>query len=565
MAVLPLLSRKVIVNDIQLNGLKATVIKRKDGTLNVADLLSGDEAGIDASGEKTRAAGSEPLRIDVAGVSIANAALGWRDEQSGSTTTISGLDLSTGRVQADGANKAYKVSKPAMAMRGKSESKSRVDSFEVKLVLSGVEGNGNALKIAKLALDLDARVNEAAVKGQLVSALAADLGKLTASLEKIAGGFDINYPQMPMKQLKLPFAGALYADLARQSADGRLTAQFDESKIAFKFGVAKLSPLTLSFDLDVDKFNLDKYLPPKRAVAESAGKQSTGGDTLDFSALEGVNLTGAAHVGQLQAQNVKVANLRMQMRVASGRMDVAPLSASLYEGTLNGAISLDANGNAVALRQNLAGISIAPLLKDAADKDMLEGHGRVALDVTAHGKTIGEMKKALAGAASLSLKDGAIKGINLAQSFRDLKRKFDAKQDPVMQNKATDKTDFTELTASFRIASGVAHNDDLSAKSPFLRLTGNGDIDIGESRLNYLLKATVVGTSGGQGGQDIEYLKGITVPVHLTGAFDNPSWNIEFSSMASEAVKAKVEEAKQKAQEKVEEKVRDRLKALFGK
>jgi AsmA protein len=31
------------------------------------------------------------------------------------------------------------------------------------------------------------------------------------------------------------------------------------------------------------------------------------------------------------------------------------------------------------------------------------------------------MKKALGGTASVSLKDGAIKGINLAQSLRDIK------------------------------------------------------------------------------------------------------------------------------------------------
>ena len=85
---------------------------------------------------------------------------------------------------------------------------------------------------------------------------------------------------------------------------------------------------------------------------------------------------------------------------AGGRLDVAPLSANLYEGTLNGAIALDSHGNTVALRQNLVGISIAPLLKDATGKDMLVGRGSVALDLTAHGKTMAEMKKALAGSAS---------------------------------------------------------------------------------------------------------------------------------------------------------------------
>ena len=34
------------------------------------------------------------------------------------------------------------------------------------------------------------------------------------------------------------------------------------------------------------------------------------------------------------------------------------------------------------------------------------------------------------------------------------------------------KTDFSEMSASFKIAGGVAQNDDLKAQSPFLRLGG---------------------------------------------------------------------------------------------
>lgn len=561
-AVLPLISGQVVVNEIQLSGLKATVTKRKDGRLNIADLLAGDE--------KPKAAGGAPLILDIAAVNIANAALGWHDEQNGSAMTISGLDLSTGRIQADGAKKMYSVAKLSLAIKGKSEGKTGSETFDLKieaprlsmtpegtdgdtvtvtailsgpqrninakLAASGLEGKGDVLKIAKLAADLDAKVSDLAVHGQ--------------------------------------FTGELHADLARQSADGRLTGQLDESKIVFKFGVAKFSPLALSFDLAVDKFNLDKYLPQKKAAEKTAAPATPAGvAALDFSALKGLNIGGSASVGQFQAQNIKLEDLRLQLRAAGDKLDIAPMSARLYEGTLNGSLSANAKDNAVTLRQNLAGVSVGPLLKDAAGRDMLEGHGSVSLDVSAHGRTVGEMKKALAGSANLSLKDGAIKGVNLAQSFRDLKGKLGAKQenkqenkqDSVVQGKAGDRTDFSELSASFKINGGILRNDDLSAKSPFLRLAGNGDIDVGESRLNYLLKASVVATAGGQGGQGLEQLKGLTVPVRLTGPFDNPSWNIEFAGLLGEAAKAKVEETKQKVQEKVQENVREKLKGLFGK
>jgi AsmA protein len=270
-------------------------------------------------------------------------------------------------------------------------------------------------------------------------------------------------------------------------------------------------------------------------------------------------------IGSLQVSHVKASSIKLQIKAANGRLEVAPHSASLYEGTLAGSFSLDANGNRVALKDNLSGISINPLLKDAIDKDMIEGRGNVALDVNTHGDSVAALKKALAGTASLALKDGAIKGINLAQTLRELKSKFSGKQDAVLQARQVDKTDFSELGASFKIANGVAHNDDLSLKSPFLRLGGNGDIDIGNDAINYLAKASVVATAGGQGAKDLEYLKGLTVPVRLSGPFDKLSYKVEFGDLATEALKAKVEEKTQAIQQKAKDQVQDKLKGLFGK
>jgi AsmA protein len=373
-----------------------------------------------------------------------------------------------------------------------------------------------------------------------------------------------------MKQVKLPLAGHARANWGKQTADGALNTQFDESKIAAKFSLAKFAPPDIGFDVDIDKLNVDKYFPPaKKGAAGGAGGAAAKGaaaeEKIDLSALKSLNLHGTVKVGQLQVQNVKASNVRLNINAAGGKLDVAPHSANLYDGTLSGALSVNANGNAVALKQNLAGVNINPLMKDALEKDVLEGRGSVNLDINTRGDTVTAMKKALAGNASIALKDGAIKGIDLAKTFREVKAKFSTKQDVVQAAKATDKTDFTELTGTFRIANGVARNDDLAAKSPFIRLAGAGDIDIGNSRLDYLAKATVVNTSGGQGGKDLEYLKGVTVPVRLTGPFDNVSYRLELDSLVQEAAKAKIEEQKQQLEKKATDKLQESLKGLFKK
>ena len=120
-------------------------------------------------------------------------------------------------------------------------------NLAAKLVLSGVEGSTQSLKIGKLALELDAKAGEATAKGRLESPVAADLAAQTLALENLAGKVDIASPQMPMKQLSLPISGKLRTDLARQSAALELGTRFDESKIAVKLNIAKFAPLALGF------------------------------------------------------------------------------------------------------------------------------------------------------------------------------------------------------------------------------------------------------------------------------------------------------------------------------
>jgi len=128
------------------------------------------------------------------------------------------------------------------------------------------------------------------------------------------------------------------------------------------------------------------------------------------------------------------------------------------------------------------------------------------------------------------LKDGAIKGIDLAGAVRSVKAKFGGK-DAEGSGSQKEKTDFSDLSASFVIKNGVAHNEDLSLKSPFLRVTGAGDVDIAADSVNYVVKTGVVASTAGQGGKELGELKGLTIPVRVSGPFDALKYKVEFSQM----------------------------------
>ncbi|MFY9329755.1 MAG: AsmA family protein [Georgfuchsia sp.] len=573
--VMPLLSKQIVVERVELEGLKLTLIRDREGHLNIDDLLGGKKD----NGEKT-----PPPEFDVAGIDITNAQIEWRDQKGGSTLQIADLGLSTGR--AIGNNDGVHVEAFKLTTRGKLDAdnfdlaldvpdlmhkgeqitavkvsleanlKGAARSAAASLEVSDIEGSPQALKIGGLVLDFDAQIGDKSLKGNLKSPLALDLGAGTVLLADLSGALALDMPSLPVHPLKLPIKGRIQSDYSKPAVSGNLATQFDETHIDAHFNVAGKAPMNIGFELDINKLNLDKYLPP--------ADNKPAADTIDLSALKGLNASGNLRVGELQVKNIKMRNLRVNFKAAKGRIDIAPHSTDLYGGHVSGSASVDADGNRIALKESLSGINIQPLLKDLADKDIIEGKGDVALDIATRGATVAAMKQALSGNARTVLRDGAIKGINLAQSLRAAKARLGG-GDVAQQANVNDKTDFSELSASFTIANGVAHNDDLMAKSPFLRLGGSGDIDIGNSRLNYLLKAAVVGSAAGQGGKELDSLKGVTVPVRVSGPFEKPSFKLELANLVNDAAKQRIDEKKQELQQKLQDNLKGQLKGLFGK
>jgi AsmA protein len=593
-ALLPLLRGAVLVDGIRVAGLKAQVVKDKQGKFNFSDLLEGEgkQPAQPQPEEKGGAGGA--VGFDIGSVRIERSSVSYRDLASGQELALSEIDLATGRIgeKADGKLKFSLQAKgrdPDLDARVQLAGDYQVDLPAKAYALSGVEGKVTGT-VAKEALEAKLAAPRIAIaadsaKGEAVT-LEAKLGARQVSLKlagvegsakalsipKLSAQVSLPMPDLPQKTLQLAAEGSLRADLEKQSASADLVARLDESTIQAKLAVPKFSPPAYQFDLAIDKLNIDRYMPAKPEKKEPAKPAPASGPQqetpVDLSALKGLNANGKLQIGALQARGLKLADVKAEVKAANGRADVSPHSAQLYEGKVAGALSLQAEGNRIALKEELSGISIGPLLKDVAQKDLLEGRGNIALDVTAAGPTVEAMKKALAGSARVRLKDGAVKGFNLAEALRKAKAAFGSKSEKAAADQ-TQKTDFSEMSASFTIKNGVAHNEDLDIKAPLFRVAGRGDVDVGNSRLDYTTKATVVATSKGQGGADLAELSGVTVPVHLAGPFDAIKYEVNYGAVAADLAKSKagekVKERLEGQRDKVEERLGDRLKGLLGR
>jgi AsmA protein len=467
----------------------------------------------------------------------------------------------------EGSPQAFRV--PSLVI----DASVKEDKLDAKASIGGtLSGDIDKLLFSspQLKLALSGHQGDTALDGALSTPLMINLKTGMVELQAITAVFSL--PNPAGGALKLNATGRAGADLNKQTANGALKGKLDESSFDAKLGMSKFSPATYTFDIDIDRLDADRYKKAgsSATIQKSAAPAGAAEKPFDLSALRDLRAAGNLRIGSLKFENIKTSNVRADIKAAGGRIDINPLSAALYGGSTTGAVTLTTGAPPrFALRQNLTGVNVGPLLKDAIGKEQLEGRGNVQLDVTTEGATFTEIKRKLNGTARMELHDGAIRGINVAQTVRSAKAKIGAlKGGEAPQSgtgSATEKTDFSELTGSFRIANGVAHNDDLSIKSPLIRVGGAGDVDLANERLDYLAKTTVVSNLQGQGGPELQALKGLTVPVRLSGPFNAIGWKVDFQGLVTDMAKQKVDEALDKEKSKIQDQVKDRLKGLFGK
>lgn len=433
-------------------------------------------------------------------------------------------------------------------------------NLDLVLSVPALVGKGGNFRADNFILELNGEQGGNTIKSRFTSPFSGNLDTQQFSLDKLVASFSLSGPAMP-RALNANLNGSVRLDLAKQDARLDVAGKLDDSSLKAKLDVTGFAAPAYVFDVAIAQLDVDRYLPPGKP--EEKAKQPE--KPLDFSFLKNLNASGQLSIGTLKVANIKSTNLKLNLKAGNGSLNVAPISANFYQGTLNGSVALSGAGTPrVALKQSLAGVSVGPMLKDAANIDILDGHGSVMLDVNAQGATVSAMKKTLQGSAALNLHDGALKGVNIAGAIRSAKAKFGTLQGTTTQAaNAADKTDFSEMKASFRVNNGIVHNDDLAAKSPLLRLTGNGDVNIGDSSMDYLAKATVVASLEGQGGKELSALKGVTVPVRISGPFASLKYSLDFNAMVSEAAKQKVEQKKEEIKSRLGEELKGGLKGLF--
>ena len=277
-------------------------------------------------------------------------------------------------------------------------------------------------------------------------------------------------------------------------------------------------------ELNLDVLDVNKYLPPEAEGGESGSEpDSDGGETaakpepqewsdepIDLGGLQALNLNFDLSVQGIRIRKIVIGESALGLAIKDGLLTANLKQLKLYDGVGRAELAVDGRGATPSLRNSftLTGVNAGPLLTDAADFDRLEGSGDIELAVTAAGKSQKAMVQSLDGTGAIKFVDGAIRGINLAQMVRNVTTAF-------ADTGEAQKTDFAELSGSFKITDGILRNDDLLLLNPLLRVAGAGSADLPQRSVDYRVEPKVVGSIEGQGGDAAA--KGLAVPVIAEG------------------------------------------------
>jgi len=545
---LPLLSSRLDVVAVDVEGLVLHLSRDAQGRGNWADLASATESG--GAGEGGLAKDKRvPLlaSLIVDGLHVSDASVIWRDERTGDSVDVSGIEID---VSDFSFGEPFAVdTRAVVASRGltadvdfAAEAVLELDRLAVEDLTLTAQVSGESLsgspEIIKVTADYfstDGRLDNARMQG-----LGLDLraGLREGANATTSGNLDIAafslrnvYDRLGLTMPELVDASTLdrvalaceWTGHSDRLDISRLNLVVDNATIQGEISVVGRTNPSIVFDLRADTLNVDRYR--SRSAVDGSGGNSSGTDTgkLPLQALRGLDLNGTLIVDSLILANLRLADVRILTRAKDGVVSLQRIEAETYGGRLDASASLDVRSDTpgYSWSHRVSGLQTGPFLRDLHGKELISGTANSSAVVRALGPNIAALKRSLNGNLDFQVVNGAVIGINIAENMRDQIRKL---MGQAPGSDEPDRTDFSILSGSGVIVDGVETTSDLLLLAPRFKVTGSGKTDLVRENLDFSL---VIALEGSQGKFEDGALGLASVPVRVSGPLRKPVVSVD--------------------------------------
>jgi len=412
---LPLLTGKVEVGRIVLDGLAVNLARNEQGVTNWADLTGPEvsenlppevEAEVQKAVQRAVSSSVSGLRLD--GLRLQNASLTWENRVLDEGYSVSGLKAEIKAIrpgQPVDFEASFQFDNPRKELRAQAELRGTailnvgedrhiLSNLALKVAATGkpVPGGKGDFAFGLAELKVDLKQQTATGTGLTIGAYGAKgTGQFQAT--NLAGGASggpdfkgrLDFPDFNGRELSAALTGKA-PDTADASAyqhitaglefrAGRgyleiptLTASLDDARVEGRFRATGLDKKAYSFNLRVSGLDADRFLPakkegeahePAQSSAEASGGSGAAGPALapkdelfPMKALREMKLDGQITAERLKIKGLRFASLKVPMMLQDGLLDVGQVEARLYDGSLKGALRVDVQGDRPALTLN---------------------------------------------------------------------------------------------------------------------------------------------------------------------------------------------------------------------
>ncbi|WGF87768.1 AsmA family protein [Marinivivus vitaminiproducens] len=528
--VLAYLRGVIAINRFVLDAPEVNLEVAEDGRQSWAFDTGGEQETTDA-GDSEPAEPSEAQAVVLGDIRIENGTITYDDRQNGMQRRAENVRLALSQTEAGGP----------LAITGGLESSGKPLELtgEVTQPQALAEGNDSPLK-----LNLTAPGTTFAFTGVASGAgpgLVGDVNLDMPGIRELAdwAGQPIDAPAGTIERLS--FTGKVDANPSRASVSG-MQLGFDDitatGDVAADLSAARPR---ITGQIDVGPLNLDPYRPPEEqgepplAAEPEGGDQAQQGwptDPLNLPLPLPVDSDLTVNLTSLQATPVQLGSSRLTLQSDATNTAFRVEGLEAYRGTVDLDAAAKTEGStppAFTVNLNAQQLDMLPILQSFAGFDRLAGSGNARAALTTGGASVRDLVQGLNGDAEVRMRDGAIRGVNLAALFRGLATlNLDPNAGQAQQ------TDFAELGGTFRIANGIVQNDDLALRAPVIRLSGAGRVDLPSQSLDYTVRPEIASTLEGQDATNEANLA-LGVPVKITGPWSSPSYQLDLGGELTSA------------------------------
>jgi AsmA protein len=566
---LPLLRKELQVGMIEIDGLDLRLQRNAAGKGNWEDF--GQKSGAPATAEARPAPGSPASLKDLGGVLIKDSRISYNElvvsnlnvdvgnvSRRAAVPVKASFNVDTGpsgkrtsfagalEITLDTAAKRYGLA--AVTLSG--ELKRKTDSPSLSWTFASPSVDVDLTAQTLKAPTFSAHAGSARLSGSLAGDKIVDAPVFSGTfkleplmLREFMAQLGVDLPKTrDQKALSMLAAATAFTYAAGVVRLDKLDLQLDQTQLRGALAVTNLDSNSITFDLNLDHIDLDRYLAPEGAGPRPVAKSDQKPTELPTTAVRTLNVSGNFSIGTAKAAGLALSNVRSRLEAKDGVVHLFPIKASVYGGEYSGDITYDAHEAvpSVKLDQQVTSVNVEPLLKDSINSERLSGRGNVGTMLAGAGGTSDVLTKNLNGRVNANLTNGAVNGIDLWYEISRAQALL--KQQPAPGGADDRRTKFDTFKMSADIVGGVATTKDLVITSQYLRVTGTGSSNLVTKAIDYHIVATILKAPPSAQGSELSQLTLADIPVEIGGTMNDPKVRPDLQGILKSKLKQKLQD-----------------------